>query len=166
MATTYFYSPFRGGWCKESPQGFVSSVTWEEVADMMLADYPPTRLTNATINADPLTVAAWMAHHGFSWASTGGGYSAYTRDDGHVNESIIRADADVAPSVWTDRVCLLTSETSDESGVPVFTDAENVPLWAVRDALDGCDCYALAGLRWANAHHADVHDAHCKRNQG
>lgn len=85
----------------------------------------------------------------------------FVRCDGQVSEMIVRVD-DVAPDQWEDRVCLMTSGVSAEDGVPACTDAENVPLWALADAVDGCDCYALAGLRWANRAQADVHDASCK----
>lgn len=111
----------------------------------------------------PMSLDARLVALGFHWMETGDG-TAYVRqdDDGEIQEFIGLADDQrIAPKAESDRVTLATHH--DHVGEE---DATNVPLYALLEALEGCSCYALSGLRWANRAQPDTHDSTCKRWRG
>lgn len=50
----------------------------------------------------------------------------------------------LVPLSWDERVRLTTIDTTIDNDDAVTPGVDGVPLWAVREAIDGCDCYALA----------------------
>jgi len=114
-----------------------------------------------TLHSDGMTVAAWLESYGFERVAIRQGHDvSYIRDHDDIRETVTLADLDDVPDNWNDRVTVSTDDCA--SGVS-FTDADNVPMWALRDMIDSCDCYELWGLRIANTSQAIAHDAHCRR---
>lgn len=64
---------------------------------------------------------------GFVLTDTGGGCTAYVREDGEITEYITRPSDPVAPELDTDSAALTTS---DGHGDPQL-DAYRVPMWAL-----------------------------------
>lgn len=99
---------------------------------------------------------------GYKLINMGGGLMHWHQTDGEIEQTITLAEFDGGTATdLSDRVNLYTSD-----GDASEADPANVPLWALLEAIEGCDCYIQHCLRWANRHSADVHDAHCKRWKG
>ena len=97
--------------------------------------------------------------HGFTFTDMGGGIMQWRRCDGEIEELIVHRDADTVITSEDDYVQTWTGTADCPADDP---DDIPRPLWALLDAMHGCDCYELINLRVAHAHTPDAHDDGCK----
>jgi hypothetical protein len=114
---------------------------------------------NGALDGIPTAIEERLAKHGFKLQETGGGCTAYVRNDGEVTEYLTVEDDPTAPTSLTDRIAVGT-DNGDWNGDTSVALVGYTLAEALAALENPSDEYHLLELRLHNGLHKDSFERH------